>query len=299
MGFISFGGKTENVDVRPEKIYKSEDFKREISALYDKHAQEIRELDATFLRDMADAGAASFQEARNNIDSTVEHFTGFKNTAYMIYLRAYDLVSKEDGHLDKYIAQKLAPSIIRPCTAGSAAIHEILKNYLHNLQAKNNAFNAEIAQKLNQIPAGSKEADEAKKFAADMEKISKDITTLVEKKIWLSIGIAIDAVFCKELAAALINVAGKIIGRVVTNVAITIADGPLPIGDIIAVLGMAWCAWDIYQVQKVLPDKLRNSIRQAIDKCESEARNSAYDIARNARKICLNSSRQAVEALAR
>ena len=79
MGFISFGGKTG--DVPPGKIYKPEDFKREISALYDKHAQELRELEATFLRDMADAGSASFQEARNNVDSTVEHFTGFNNTA--------------------------------------------------------------------------------------------------------------------------------------------------------------------------------------------------------------------------
>ena len=282
-----------------EPKYRLEDFKQEVSQLHNKHAQEIRELHSDFLREIESAGNSSFQEAQNNIDSVMEHFTEFKNTAYLIYLRAYDMISTEGGHLDQHIAQHLGPSIIKPCVAGNEAINETLKNFLHKLRAKDNAFNAEIAQKLNKLPAGSSDVVEGKNFNASLKKVNEQITNLIETKIWLTLGIAIETVIYKKLIAALVRVAGTTIAKLVGSATLVVADGPLPIGDILAVLGVAWCAWDIYQVQKVLPDELRSTITQAITQYQRQSRETALKTAQEALDMCLNSSDKAVETMMR
>ena len=301
----SAGGDNSSIQFFPKKSepdtpkYRLEDFKQEVSQLHSRHTQEVRELHAAFLREMDSSGNSSFQEAQNNIDSVMEHFTGFKNTAYLIYLRAYDMVSTDGGHLDQHIAQYLGPAIIQPCVAGNSAINETLNNFLHKLQEKDNAFNAEVAQKLNKFPAGSSDAAEGKKFIANLEKINRQITELVEKKLWLTLGIAIDAVLYKQLIAALIRVAGSTIAKLAGSTMIAIADGPLPIGDIIAVLGVAWCAWDIYQVQKELPGELRSTIEQAITQYQRQSRETALNTAQEALDMCLNSSENAVAMIVR
>ena len=79
-----------------------------------------------------------------------------------------------------------------------------------------------------------------------------DIWAVMNAKIVKSITAKVTAsatlMFARPAAAA------------VSEVAIAAADGPLPIGDIIAVIGGLWTAYDIYSTQKQFEVEMRTSV---------------------------------------
>ena len=60
------------------------------------------------------------------------------------------------------------------------------------------------------------------------------------------------------------------------------ADGPLPIGDIIAVGGFAWTAWDIHHMTKKMPKEMQKGLTEAVDKIEAD---TLAEVRGNARKM--------------
>ena len=263
--------------------YKLEDFKKEVNVLHEKYDRETQALYDDFRRKMEYAGNQNFQQAESNIDSVMEHFTGFKATGYLVYLMAYDKVAGSE-HTHKYISNHMGQAIITPCVSGNQDIQEALKDFLHRLQEKSNAFHAELARKFNKLPAGSASL-EGRKFVANLEKIDAQITEMVIRKAWLSIGLVIEAACYKNIVRILWTIAGKVALKAAGSITISILDGPLPIGDIIAVAGLAWCAWDIYQVEKVLPGELRTHIRQAITEYQRDSREAALNVAAEALEV--------------
>ena len=75
-------------------------------------------------------------------------------------------------------------------------------------------------------------------------------------------------------------------GSATAGVIFAAADGPLPVGDVIgggiAVVGLAWTAWDIRQAMKILPEKLDRQLRDSVAEYRSEinknARNQAQKL---------------------
>ena len=279
--------------VSPAPQYSLEDFKRETTALHNQYNREIKELHTDFVHQMETTGLQSFQEAENNIDAVMKNFTGYKTTAYMIYLMAYDKITSEKN-TQKYIEKYLGPAIIAPCVAGNQAIQNTLEIFLHKLQEKDNAFKAAIAQKLNQLPENCNAADEGRNFISNLTKVNENITDLIKSKMWLSAGLAIEAAFFRQTLQALMNISGKIVTKLSVSLAGAIADGPLPIGDCLAVIGVVWSSYDIYRVANILPKKLRTSIQKSITDYARESRENALKTAEQALEMYIKSSENAI-----
>jgi hypothetical protein len=65
-------------------------------------------------------------------------------------------------------------------------------------------------------------------------------------------------------------------GCVAGGTAAAVADGPLPIGDVIGVAltvgGTAWSIYDLRQLSKQLPKDLENTLLNSIDNCRYACR---------------------------
>ena len=87
--------------------------------------------------------------------------------------------------------------------------------------------------------------------------------------------LGIEAVMLRSTLASVSRVCGGVIARmtgcVAGGTAAAVADGPLPIGDIIGVAltvgGTAWSIYDLHQLSKQLPKDLENTLLNSIDNC--------------------------------
>ena len=61
------------------------------------------------------------------------------------------------------------------------------------------------------------------------------------------------------------------------------ADGPLPIGDIIAVGGAIWTACDIYDLVDVLPKEIENSLKGTVDSLQAQTVEAVSNAAKQTR----------------
>ena len=112
--------------------------------------------------------------------------------------------------------------------------------------------------------------------------------------MWLSAGLAIEAAFFRQTLQALMNISGKIVTKLSVSLAGAIADGPLPIGDCLAVIGVVWSSYDIYRVANILPKKLRTSIQKSITDYARESRKNALKTAERALEMYIKSSENAI-----
>ncbi len=96
-------------------------------------------------------------------------------------------------------------------------------------------------------------------------------------------GLALEAVFIRSTLASLNSVLGAIAARLSTvyggGAACAVADGPLPIGDIIGLAlaagGTIWSISDLCDIQKQLPQELSQILYQSIQDCRESCRRMA------------------------
>ena len=187
-----------------------------------------------------------FDEAERNVPSVVADLTADGNSLKLCWLMVGDKLSGTDKTL-KFIESKIHSRIVEPCQRGAevygCGVDEsaISKELLES--GRNNAISAAYA-------AG---------------------------------GLALEAVFIKSTMASLRSVLGVIVGKLSAayggGAACAVADGPLPIGDIIGLAlaagGTIWSISDLCQAQKQLPRELSEILCQSIHECRESCRRMA------------------------
>ena len=292
---ISFGGIKEDRKAVSPSLAEQREFKREIAALHGKHNAELLALYREFKEKLPSAGRQEFRLAESRIGAAVSHFSSFSETACLVGLTVCDKL-RGGNRTQERLAQYLGPNIIAPCTAGSQAIQECFENYLHQLREKNNLFRAELAQKLKNFSPQKRGEAEREGFIRDLASAEGKIRETASAKQLLTAGAAVEALLYKQILRALAAIGRKAIAKTAAGTAAAAADGPLPAGDIIAVIGVVWCAYDICQVQLVLPEELRSLLTQAVTGYEQGSRAAALNAAEQMTESCITSARSAVTA---
>ena len=114
-------------------------------------------------------------------------------------------------------------------------------------------------------------------FAKVMEETGSDH---LKASVYPLGSLGIEAVMLRSTLASVSRVCGSVIARMTGCVAggsaAAVADGPLPIGDIIGVAltvgGTAWSIYDLHQLSKQLPKDLENTLLNSIDNCRYACR---------------------------
>ena len=80
-----------------------------------------------------------------------------------------------------------------------------------------------------------------------------------------------------------------------------VADGPLPIGDIvggvITIGGLVWSSYDIYHVTKQMPDEMKAGIMESINETRSAIADTGVRNLKSDRDACLKSAETRVAEL--
>ena len=184
-----------------------------------------------------------FDEARRNIPVVVEKLTEIGATCRLCGLMARDKLTGAH-ETQEYLASVLDEPIITPCRKGAE---------VYGCGFKSDEF-------LNTLKAVNADYAEIEAYALG--------------------GLAIEAVFIKQMIAALSSTLGGIVARLSATfgggAACAAADGPFPFGDAIAVVlaagGTAWSGYDLYEARKQLPAELTALLKQAISDCQEACR---------------------------
>lgn len=241
----------------------SEMINSKFRVIFDEHNARNKQLYDDFCQKIAVAGESEFQEAIDNIDRTVEHFGEFKVCRKLIFAIARDKI-KKTNNAQEIIRDGISDTIIVPCNAGTTQAWEVLCDFQHKLQGNDNLLREKFIQNLKEISVDSSDLQSVQEFQRNIADIQEQIENRTVQTAFTAGGIAIEFIMLKQTMSVLIRVSSALVGKILASSAAPLLDGPLPIGDIIAIVGLVWCGWDIYQIKEVIPGKMRESIHDSI-----------------------------------
>lgn len=236
------------------------------------------------------AGKEKFEQARKNVRRTVKEFSKFKVCGKLAYKMAKDRIRKTND-TRVAVCSVIGPKIIRPCQEGHGELLNALRKYYHTLQENDNRYRAKLAQVLNELPADTEKSKARKDFLNEtvlqFERQAEEMAIL---QVTTAIGAIIEVVLIKETVRLVTRVGAKVVAKLIgsasTGAICAAADGPLPIGDVIGVVftagGLAWGAYDVYKMCKVLPKRMRGTLNNAINNYEKAARKEVMEAATKA-----------------
>ena len=290
------GVQTTGETAPAKPAYSLDDFKREVEKLRAQHNFENRRLLDEFKNKIQTVGEADFQKAKNNIQPTVSQICNFNACAKLIFQMTRDKI-KKTNEADTFIRNLLDSGIIKPCTAGSAAVQDATEDFLHRLHENDNKFRASCAAELQKLPEDSQDFEVGKGFVEKLDQFNQQVDDYLISCAFTSVGTVIELVMIRQTIVILTKLCTPIITKLAGGVAASLLDGPLPIGDIIAIGATVWCGYEIYSLIKILPEKMGKTLSEAIDKCSGDVRATAVEKAEKAVQFYCESSKKVASEL--
>ena len=227
---------------------------------------------------------------------------------------AYDKV-KRTKRAEEAIDPIVQTRIVNPVKMAIEVYSDWTVEFRKELQMEEQAFSLDLAlrsQKFNDDISVLK-ADDASKVNDSIDKLISDIRKHATTSAWAGVNVAfevalikssykaIKAIVIKIATSALSSVAVKM-GTTATSAAVSaVADGPLPIGDVIGgvitIGGLTWTAIDIYKVTKTMPEELESGILDAIKESRASLERTGKANLETERESCLKSADSRVKEL--
>lgn len=179
-----------------------------------------------------------FDQAKRQIPSIAEKLSSLSSLSRMGW---YSMTNK--AALQKYLTEQLRPLII-PCSKGAA---------VYGVKMNSNVFH-------DPTFAVGKDNLRAAAYAVS--------------------GLGMEMIFAKTLIRSL----GRVIGTITAKMAVSwggaascaVADGPLPVGDIVGVIlgagGTVWSAYDLWQCRVRLPIEITAVLTSAVNDIQKQCR---------------------------
>lgn len=195
---------------------------------------------------------------------------------------------------EEHLKSQIMPEISGPNARTAEKLNAAILEYEHALRA----IASGLANDLSRIPYFSPtdlatvklDGSAEPELNIALDNLAIDMTTAV-----ISLGTEVVLLVNKELINSLLKRAADIaarifarqVGRVAGSVACAAADGPLPVGDLVAGIGFIWVAWDISSSRAEFEQNLVDSLTEmhnrqlesAVEQCASSAKrlNDGFD----------------------
>ncbi len=250
---------------------------------------------AAFASEVESVAAARFGNVRNGIPRVVNRFGTFSRCKDLLVTLVKDKMDNGCRTANS-LKHDLEANFYRGLYDARDKVNASLVSFLKNVEAERQAFRHELEVELDSVELPGDEA--FRNILTDGgERIEKCKRELTEGQIVAAISVIIEATCIRVTVSTIAKILGKATARMAGSVAVgagsAVADGPLPIGDIIGfgvVLGSTgWTVYDVWQATKVLPKELGKSLRAVANDCEAKtvrdvknAGDEIYRIYRNA-----------------
>ena len=244
----------------------------------------------------------NFSAAESRIPAVVKDLSGFGACNKLCYKMAADKI-KGTSTAETAIENALS-KVLNPCAAGTAEVDCLLKEYETRLTENCNEFRSSIAATLKNPEFINLNSSAIEKLTEEMAQIHLSVSRTIISTVAAEVGAGLELVFirstCRIITSVLAKTVGKLSGSATIGTICAVADGPLPIGDVIgggiAVVGLGWTAWDIHQATKVLPGKLSKQLHESVRNYRSELNRNANAQAQKLLDEYRKSAKELVEA---
>ena len=249
-----------------------------------------------------------------NFIASKEGLCGFKCCVSLAYKMAYDKI-KDTNRTGEAIEPLVKAKISAPIEKAIGVYAKWSEDYKHELQKEAQVFALDIAargQKFSEEIMVLSEAD-AKAASAAIDKFVGEVEAHASEAVVAMVGAGVEMALIKTsyetIKKLVIAIATKALessaARIGTSAAAgagtAVADGPLPIGDIIGALitvgGLTWTAYDIYKVTKKMPDEMRDQIIGDIRKTQKALLSTAQDNLKNDQDSCRSFAKEQANAI--
>lgn len=207
----------------------------------------------------------------------------YESCCAIVHYLAWDKV-KKDTRTDAYLDSQIKPITDPAINALASDINEAVDR----LDADLRRSTLLLAKDLAALgPAKERAPVEVDSQNLDNVDLDATLRNLGFNAAGLGVAVVFDAVaVCKtkiagmtwkKIAAIAARVFGKKVAKVAASAAVAAADGPLPIGDIIAIAGLIWTGYDIYAGQKQFERELNTSLSNMLSEANTSIHKQAVD----------------------
>lgn len=245
-----------------------------IAKLHAEYDDALKRHYGNFLSEVQQVVDVQFDAVRAKIPGVVAQYGTFSRCKDLFKTIVMDKI-KGGNETGNGIRRDLEAEYYRGLYAARDKVNGCIVSFLSNAESAREKFRVELGTELD---ASALPGDDA--YKALLEKCGDEIE---QKKValkWGQIDAGIASVFEAICVRQTVAAVAKLLGRAAIRQAGTtaagataaVADGPLPIGDVVggaAIVGCtAWSAYDVWKATKILPDALRSTLESATQKCE-------------------------------
>lgn len=260
-----------------------------------RYRSEVEEVLATYSKEVKDAsdrfamslgaGRDTFAAVRDGIPNAVEPYKSFKKNCSLVTAVATDKIHKtcKVGEIvrDDFMAPIFSPAL--EAAAQFEAADNTLRTEIES--ARKNASERLViaARELPGLPSALPVEDALYKRVDDVAAgCEKAIQTLASADAAVGVAAGLELAFIVPTTRSIISLCTRAAGKAAASAVAPAADGPLPIGDLLAVGGLAWTTYDIWHLTKVTPRELQKGLTKTVDKIEAD---SLADVKARTKKV--------------
>lgn len=208
---------------------------------------------------------------RNATDTGAEEIASYSSCCYLVYCMAWDQVTG-DKETETYIDTVMSPHLQPLARDFAREVNAAMNRLDADLQRSTLLFAKDLASVSPITTSAQLSLDVDPLHYGDMQ---KGLRNLGFNAGGVAVGLGFDAValwktqILQRLVGKTLVIAGKLFSRQIAEVAAAItaalADGPLPFGDILAICGGLWTAYDIMASQEAFEKDANTSLRNMLD----------------------------------
>ena len=240
-------------------------------------------------------------------DGAAEVLATYRSISQIIYYLAWDEITKEN-RTEEYLKTTAAP-ILDP---GAKSFGAILDSAGRKLDSDLRISTTRLAYDLATISRGDGQAQSKATISALSEPdFQQALRNLKFNAAGVGVGVAFDGYALASLSPALVNKLTAMSGRMFSKQgarlagsgAVAIMDGPLPLGDIIAVVATLWTVYDMHSMKEEFHTEIQialsNSLSQAAENAVAQANASATAREQTYAKLQARMGRQTLQQLSK
>ena len=222
----------------------------------------------------------AYRRARAAIPGTVDDLCSLTNCAKLCLMMAKDKFNGTNS-AESHIQQKLEEQILRHVLAAERASAGSLANLQEQLRASSTQCATDLmaAVKVGEVAAALGQTENFRTVASRVTTESARIKDISLGTTTSIAGLGVSALLIRSTYASASRVLASLVARFsatqVTAATCVVADGPLPIGDIIAVfleIGVGvWCAYDLHKAQGEMRGTLTASLTTSLTDAKAGA----------------------------
>ncbi len=209
---------------------------------------------------------------------------GYRSCCAIVYYLAWDKV-KKDTRTEAYLDSEIKP-ITDPAINALAS----------DINAAVDRLNADLRRStllLAKDLAALGPTEDRASVNVDLQNLDKaDLDATLKNLGFNAVGVGVAVVFDiveirriirgsviigKKIATIAARLFAKAVGKATVVAVAPAADGPLPIGDTIAVIGAMWTTWDIYSGQKEFERELNTSLSNMLREANASIHKQAVE----------------------